>query len=131
MWRELDRMLQGLLAERFKLTVRREIREVSGYWLVVGKNGPKMQRTPDSDTSRGAFKSLRTAEIIAQPEPIAELALKLSGHIHIPVVDKTDLKGRYNFSLQWSRDELPAAPASRSKPSLSAPVYLLPFMSLV
>jgi hypothetical protein len=35
-------MLLNLLAERFKLTIRREAKESSGYNLVVAKNGPKM-----------------------------------------------------------------------------------------
>ena len=37
-------MLQTLLAERFKLAVHTEARELHFYALVVGKNGPKIQR---------------------------------------------------------------------------------------
>ena len=35
-------MVQNLLAERFKLTVHRETKQVSGYALEVAKNGPKL-----------------------------------------------------------------------------------------
>jgi uncharacterized protein (TIGR03435 family) len=35
-------MLLNLLAERFNLTVHRDVKESSGYNLVVAKNGPKM-----------------------------------------------------------------------------------------
>jgi uncharacterized protein (TIGR03435 family) len=35
-------MLQNLLSDRFKLKIHRETKEVRGYALVVGKNGPKM-----------------------------------------------------------------------------------------
>lgn len=38
-------MLQNLLAERFKLTVHREAKQVSGYALEVGKNGPKLRES--------------------------------------------------------------------------------------
>ena len=40
---QIPPMLQGLLADRFKLTVHRESREQSVYALVVGKDGLKMQ----------------------------------------------------------------------------------------
>jgi uncharacterized protein (TIGR03435 family) len=35
-------MLQGLLAERFKLAIHRETKERAVYALVVGKNGPRL-----------------------------------------------------------------------------------------
>jgi uncharacterized protein (TIGR03435 family) len=38
-------MLQALLAERFGMELHRETREVSGFALAVGKNGPKMQES--------------------------------------------------------------------------------------
>jgi uncharacterized protein (TIGR03435 family) len=38
-------MVQNLLADRFKLTVHRETKQVSGYALEVGKNGPKLNES--------------------------------------------------------------------------------------
>src|SRR5439155_11317218 len=38
-------MLQSLLAERFKLTLHREKKDLPMYALVVGKNGPKMKES--------------------------------------------------------------------------------------
>ncbi len=38
-------MLQNLLAERFKLTLHRETKELPMYSLVVAKNGPKMKES--------------------------------------------------------------------------------------
>src|SRR5271165_4347402 len=40
-------MLQNLLAERFKLTVHRETKELPMYSLVVAKNGPKMKESAE------------------------------------------------------------------------------------
>jgi uncharacterized protein (TIGR03435 family) len=37
-------MLQALPADRFKLTIRRETKEMSIYALVVGKRGPKLPK---------------------------------------------------------------------------------------
>src|SRR5689334_8446709 len=39
---QLPQMMQALLAERFRLQVHRESRELPGLALVVGKNGPKL-----------------------------------------------------------------------------------------
>jgi uncharacterized protein (TIGR03435 family) len=41
----MQRMLQTLLAERFKLVVSRDAREQSVYAIVVAKNGPKLQKS--------------------------------------------------------------------------------------
>uniref|UniRef100_Q01ZL5 Soil-associated protein, TIGR03435 family n=1 Tax=Solibacter usitatus (strain Ellin6076) TaxID=234267 RepID=Q01ZL5_SOLUE len=41
-------MLQNLLAERFKLTMHRETKDLPMYSLIVAKNGPKMKETGDA-----------------------------------------------------------------------------------
>src|SRR4029077_8262602 len=41
---DVPKMLQALLAERFKLTVHREQKTLPVYGMVVGKNGVKMQK---------------------------------------------------------------------------------------
>lgn len=42
---DANEMLQALLAERFGMEFHRETRELSGFALVVGKNGPKMEES--------------------------------------------------------------------------------------
>jgi uncharacterized protein (TIGR03435 family) len=44
---QIRAMLQTLLADRFKLAVHRETRELLVYTLVVGKNGLKLQEEKD------------------------------------------------------------------------------------
>ena len=39
----MRQMLQSILADRFKLKIRRETKEMPVYAVVVGKNGPKLQ----------------------------------------------------------------------------------------
>jgi uncharacterized protein (TIGR03435 family) len=51
------RMLQTLLADRFKLTFHREIKEQPIYALVVGKGGPKLHESAEDS----APDSQRTA----------------------------------------------------------------------
>src|SRR5580698_2064317 len=50
------RMLQAMLAERFHLQSHWVSREVTGYALVVGKNGPKFKEAKAGD-EKDAFKS--------------------------------------------------------------------------
>src|SRR5262249_21050048 len=45
---QIPAMLQVLLAERFKMTVRKEGKEEPIYGLVVGKGGPKLKKSDDN-----------------------------------------------------------------------------------
>ena len=42
---QVPEMLQGLLAERFKLKLHREKKDLPAYALIVGKNGPKLKES--------------------------------------------------------------------------------------
>ncbi len=42
-------MLQNLLADRFKLTLHREKKDMPMYALLVAKNGPKLKESPPDD----------------------------------------------------------------------------------
>src|SRR5207302_3033122 len=44
---DVPEMLQSLLAERFKLVSHREQREQPAFALIVGKNGSKLQPSPE------------------------------------------------------------------------------------
>jgi uncharacterized protein (TIGR03435 family) len=55
---EIHRMIQALLADRIQLKLRRETRELPVYWLVVGKNGPKILRATDETRSYRASRGL-------------------------------------------------------------------------
>jgi len=46
-------MLQNLLAERFKLTLHREKKDLPMYALLVGKNGPKLKESVDDPAPKG------------------------------------------------------------------------------
>jgi uncharacterized protein (TIGR03435 family) len=68
-------MLQSLLADRFKLTLHRESRPLSGYALVPAKGGaklkPSLPKTPSrTNSSRGS--------IVAQACTMTLFAMKLS-----------------------------------------------------
>lgn len=93
-------MLQSLLADRFKLVLRHEMKTLPVYKLVVAKNGSKLNVA----TRQGGW-SEGNGEIKAQGITTATLAEILSGQLKRNVVDETNLSGRYDISLRWSPDD--------------------------
>jgi uncharacterized protein (TIGR03435 family) len=55
---QIPAMLQNLLAERFQMTIHRETKEQAVYALVVGKNGPKLKKSDDSEAAVVGFGGL-------------------------------------------------------------------------
>jgi len=85
-------MLQALLADRFKLKLRREDHEFSVYALVVGKSGAKL-------TPKRADYDAKTANGLV-PETMGGYATLLSRAMDRPVVDRTEIQGEYMVSLR-------------------------------
>ena len=54
----MQRMLQALLADRFKLTLQRENKELPVYALVIAKNGPRLQEAKPGETHSPEVKFL-------------------------------------------------------------------------
>jgi uncharacterized protein (TIGR03435 family) len=107
-------MLQKLVADRLKLVVRRETKEMPVYFLVLAKGGLKMKETaPDAPggTSRsGGSGGLLTME--GQGIPVSSIAVMASGTVGRIIIDKTGLTGRYDFKLSWSRNDTAVQPAA-------------------
>jgi uncharacterized protein (TIGR03435 family) len=143
----LQLMLQALLADRFKLGVRTESREMSIYALVLARAdrtlGPNM-RPSSTDctaqlTARGraggpppgppSFNEPLTCglrmghgRLSAIDATVAQLLPSLSNTVQRVVQDRTGLTGRYYMEMSWTPDRLPQAPASGSAPSTLPPV---------
>ncbi len=115
-------MLRNLLFERFHLTSHQETRQVSGYTLVVSKGGSKLEAAKSDQTDTGMHSS--RSELTATNANMETIVKFLAGRLEAPVVDKTDLKGGFNFKLRWSSDALAAKPeaAADAPPSLSTAV---------
>jgi uncharacterized protein (TIGR03435 family) len=109
---DIEKMLQNLLADRFKLAVRKDTKAMPAYALTAGKSKPKMKEASGSDEP--------TCKDVPQPPGInrqqvischnmtmAKLADTLQGYgggsyFADPVVDQTGLTGSYDFELKWT-----------------------------
>jgi uncharacterized protein (TIGR03435 family) len=137
-------MLQNLLAERFKLAIHQETKELPTYALVVAKGGPKLKESAKEDPNapaaappqgpppvgrdgrmqmprggRGMMvmmgpKGLHTE---AARSTMAQLSDFLSNQLGRPVLDMTGLTGQYDYSLDFSPEGL----AMMKGPGMMAP----------
>ncbi len=96
-------MLQNLLADRFKLRVHRETREMQVYALRVGKGAAKLTASSaggQCSVHGELAKDGRNDEEVFSGCPIEELADRLGNLIgNRPVLDQTGLSGRYDFRV--------------------------------
>jgi len=97
-------MLQALLAERFKLIVHREAKELPIYTLVAGNGGPKFRAVED-DGSAPEVGSGGGHQIKAHHISMKLLAATLQGWIGDAVVDATGLAGLYDLNMDFNVDE--------------------------
>jgi uncharacterized protein (TIGR03435 family) len=103
-------MLQGLLAERFKLKVHREEKVIPGYDLVVAHGGPKFRRAV-TDQARG---EVMLGSITTHSAPIFQIVTAVAGTLRSPVHDMTGLSGNYEFTLKWTPDDMVPAGAENT-----------------
>jgi len=131
---QFRKMLQNLLAERFKLQIRREQKTISLYSLTVGKSGAKL-KTPQTEAVADANSGPKTrqpmqkdkdgypqfapnvtatgfiseggksyAAMQVHNEPLDRLLTTLSAELGAPVTDDTGLKDKYDYALRWIRE---------------------------
>jgi uncharacterized protein (TIGR03435 family) len=102
---QLRRMLQQLLAERFKLTLHRETKPLPVYELTIAKGGPKLPPANLDREDRHVVERLPHVEdgsFVFPDSTLPEFAAKLSllRGMDRPVVDKTGISGFFNITLK-------------------------------
>jgi uncharacterized protein (TIGR03435 family) len=99
---QLRLMLQVLLADRFHLVLRRDTRMMSGYALIVDKNGSKLP-APKIDAPPGSAGVLQMGdgEIWARGSTLDHFAHGLWLELQMPVVNQTRLEGNYDFKIDF------------------------------
>jgi uncharacterized protein (TIGR03435 family) len=130
-------MMQALLADRFKLVVHRETKELATYTLVIGKNGPKILQAKPGDTYPGGFKlpdgrpatggvmmqaSAAGVTWRGQAVPMTQLVQLFSREVKRIVVDKTGLTGNFDFSMQFMPEAMAMQTASGGAPGGASPL---------
>lgn len=116
-------MLQRLLEERFHMVLKHETREISGYALIVAKDGPKLPRSADGPENagcgmpRGAFRVLKghATGCAVTMQGLSDRLSRSSFGLDRPVIDMTGLDGAYNVTLDFAD---PEHGEDSSKPSL-------------
>lgn len=103
--RQLALMEQALLADRFKLKVHFEMREMPVYALVVAKGGVKLAAAADGETMQlslaGSGQELGlVAKAVTLDEFVRSPFLRIDGRT---IQNQTNLDGRFDFSLRWAR----------------------------
>jgi uncharacterized protein (TIGR03435 family) len=118
-------MMQALLEERFRLKVRREVREVPVYALVVSKNGLKLPIAKMGCITPGPGRitwepgqthppicgnGKRTRKgIEMHGATMAEFCQEVSAGIPLqlgrPVIDKTGVAGQFDFDLIFADED--------------------------
>jgi uncharacterized protein (TIGR03435 family) len=102
-------MVVKLLADRFQLKFHREKRELSCYGVMVAKGGPKIEASksvgglPDqtgrNSNGRASWRFTNNS--------MEDFAKFLQFVLDRPVVDQTGLSGKYDFKLEWTKDNAP------------------------
>lgn len=121
---QIHLMLRHLLADRFKLALHRETKELPLYVLTVENRGSKLHENKSGDEPR--VKRVTVGRFVFEGVPLAQLTWFLSLRLGRDVLDQTGLKGNYDFELAWTPDvqsrqdrEEGALPPDPNGPSIS------------
>ncbi len=103
-------MVRALLEERFQLRIRRETKEMPVLALVVAKSGPKIKPHPP-DSTEVEMRALQGSWSLKNVD-LASVVNRLSRQLGKTVIDRTNLKGKYDLRLEWARDDADDSHAS-------------------
>jgi bla regulator protein BlaR1 len=111
---ERQEMIQALLADRFKLGVHRESRQLPVYVLVTAPEILKMRLAKPDDTYPNGIKypngkpivpgllAPKSGEFVGQGTTVSRLVEALETLLDRPLLDKTGITGNYDFTLDWN-----------------------------
>jgi len=138
-------MVRALLADRFKLAVHTETREIPIYALVMarsdGRPGPQLRPAavdcaaifaaargrgapppapaPPGDRPTCGMRTV-PGRMMAGGYALPDVARNLSNFTGRMVVDKTGLTGTFDLDLTWTPDQIPQGPVPPGAPAIDA-----------
>jgi bla regulator protein blaR1 len=105
-------MLQALLADRFNLKVHRETRQLPIYALTVAGKRAKLQQAKAGEPELGpVFRPVEypngetTLQMTVQNQSLQEVANVFSIFFDRPVLDRTGLKGKFDFEIEYEQNK--------------------------
>jgi uncharacterized protein (TIGR03435 family) len=108
---QFQQLILSLLEDRFQLKFHREQKEGPVYWLELdkpGKLGPALKlSTPESQPDLSTNSNGSSVVMKASKMSMTDIAAALRRQAGRPVEDHTDLKGSFDFEIEWAREETP------------------------
>ena len=108
---QMKRMVQTLLADRFKLKLHRESKDLSAYVITVGKTAPKLAPPKDDETNSLQFapqtvpNQRSSYHLLFTRFTLQQLCDLFARQMDSLVVNQTGLNGEYDFALDLTPDE--------------------------
>ena len=99
---QLRVMMEALLADRFKVALHRQTKEMQAYVLVIGKGGSKLiESKTEGDTDLQADQ--QRMQVTIMRTPLSQLTDMLYGILRTPIVDETGLTGKYDVKINVAK----------------------------
>lgn len=105
--RQLQPMLQALLADRFKLRLHNTSREMAGYALEIAKGSPKLKASAAIEEQTDSFR-LNSEGLRGEGIAMETFARFVGGKLGLVALDQTGLKGLYDFKVTWKVETDPS-----------------------
>ena len=94
--------LQTLLADRFRLQIHRETKEIPQYVLSIGKYGTKLKPVAEPAAKGPTGVRGGCGQLTGMHTNMANFAYVLTRQMRRPVVDHTGLDSRYDFQIDFT-----------------------------
>jgi len=109
---QMKLMMGTLLADRFKLAFHRDTKELRSYLMTVAKGGHKLHESaPDTPP----FRENSALGTVVRGTTMKEFGDFMAGPLQAPVIDMTGLKGRYDFTLDFTSYLPPGEPVMKAE----------------
>jgi uncharacterized protein (TIGR03435 family) len=104
--KQMQMMVQKLMADRFKLAFHHDKKELSAYVITVASGGPKMTRSTAGPNDPPGFRFGGLGDLMVKNLSVADFAAFMQSVVmDKPVVDQTGLPDKYDFDLKWTPDD--------------------------